>query len=634
MNSKRAISIIILIVTVTSLFGGCVKNKTQTGEGLPFYINEIALTTDKVVDMPSWTGKKLNLVFWHGQGTNAPNIGQTDTDTVIRDELTRISGISWDEENSFDNNGESCDAKISKIIATDTWPDFAYNIEPSLIDRLVKADKVWDLTEIIPRCMPNYMKIVNYNERSKKQFENKKTNGHNYFFNIPTTYAVASTLDENYTPEKYSKVIIPEESRAWIWVRDDILKKLYPSAKTQSEIKEKYVSEGKFTKEDLTDVTIGSMEEFKTFLEKINDLNLNENGRKIYPLYTHNGTDNWDILSFLGPSLNGTVGFTYVNYFAYFDRTAGEMVRTVDQPWFKATMKYFVDLIQKDICSKEAIVDNKTAFEQKKNNGEYAILYGNVVPPTDEILKAGGKNYSYRKVLIDIPLDDKRFIKNNTAEKYVGDDRFIVFKTKTVASEQDVEQILRYIDFLYTPIGSKSYYWGPETSGLYSEKDGSLVYNDKELEQDMVFGGSGKKAIYYGITSFPRIGASSGTLYAPKNVYNTSTIRDPSQYTSAWRYSSVEPAPSYPDLKIDTNIWNWTDEIEGLKKFWNSRKSSEDAFTVVFTSNNDEEFEKYYAELQNTVIRNGLDDETMKEWNKRFKEENSEFWNEFINWRP
>ena len=55
--------------------------------------------------------------------------------------------------------------------------------------------------------------------------------------------------------------------------------------------------------EELMDIPIKSSEEFIEFMYKIRDLNLTENGRKVYAFgYAGDGTDNWEALVYLGIS--------------------------------------------------------------------------------------------------------------------------------------------------------------------------------------------------------------------------------------------------------------------------------------------------------------------------------------------
>lgn len=636
MKKKQIISVLMAGVLSACILSACKDGKTSTDvkSSLPSKINEEAAAVSDTADMPDWKGDKKKLVYWYCQGTTAATIGKSTKDKTIQNELERISGITWDEEASFDNNGNNGDTRIAKIVATNTWPDVACNLDLNLVKRFTESDKIWDLTEYIPKYMPNFMKIVNYNENSKKAYENTAIDGKHYYFPKPTDYATARVLDKDYSPEKYAAITEPEDSRGWVWVRDDILKKLYPEAKTLEEIEDIYMKNGSFTKEDMTDVVIHSKDEFKKLLQDIDALNIKENGRKVYPFYTHDGSDNWGILTIFN-FMCGTGPSSNVNYFAYFDRELNKIVRTADQKWFKDEVRFLVSLVNEGLASGEALLDNRASFEQKKNNGEYAVLMPHNAPPTKEALKAAGKTYNYRKVLVDIPMDYSKFIKKNSSEVYYNF-RYTLFKTDNIKTEKDVEQVLRYLDSFLTESVTKTVFWGPENSGLYTETNGIKKYNDELLESDLVNKGLNSKDSDYGINAFPSLldFAYNGFNNSPKVVYSQSGERNPADYLNVWNYSFVEPVPAYPELKTDWAVWNWTTTIDEIKKYWDARQLSEDAFKVLFTTKNDGEFEKYYADLISVLDRNGLSEKTMEDWNNKFKEENKEYWDGFINWKP
>lgn len=634
MKGKKIISATLLVSILAAMLASCGKEKNDGGSGLSSKINVEGNNVRVIDEMKDWEGKKMNLVYWFCNGSSS-SIGKKASDTTVNDELTRISGISWDTKNSFDNNGETGDSKISKIIATDNWPDIAFNLQDNILLRLAENDKIWDLTEYIPKYMDNYMKIVNSDDYTKKMYDNLAVNGKMWTW-MQSAGGAAPYLTDDYDEKDYQNLIAPEETRSWIWVRDDIIKQLYPEAKTQKEIKKIYMEKGEYSKEDLTDVTVDGYEGLRDLLEKIDALGIKENGRKVWPFYTHDGGDNWNLLT----QFNGIEGAPngMVNYFSYYDAKTKKMVRTIDQDWFKKQMKFYNQLIIDGLASKEALIDNKATFDQKKNNGEYAVIYGNDIPPTDEALKAAGKNFSYRKVLVNVPIDHDRFVKPNTSNLVYDGVEWAIFKTNNIKTEEDLEQVLRYIDFFYSEAGQKFAYWGPEKAGLYTtEEDGTLKYTDEELEQNRVYDVGTDAMVKYGFSSWPPVVQNFGPFaskYNPKVQYAKRGERTEDQYTSAWRYSSVEPAQNYPDLKLNFSLWQWTSYVDELKRFWDARQDTEDAIKIIFTSQNDEEFEKFYQEMVNTFDKNGLTDETMKEFNKAFEEVNADYIDGLKSWKP
>lgn len=634
MRRKKIISAILLASLCASTLSGCGGGKKTGGEGLSSKINIEGNNVDVIDDMADWTGKEMNLVYWFCNG-ESPSIGKKASDTTVMDELTRISGISWDTKNSFDNNGDTGDTKISKIIATGDWPDIAYNLQSNIEDKLAENDKIWDLTEYIPKYMDNYMKIVNANEKTKKAYENLKKNGKMWSFTVASSGA-APYMNPEYNEKDYQTLTTPEESRSWVWVRDDIVKMLYPEAKTQAEIKQMYMEKGEFTEEDMTDVTIKGYEGLRELLEKINDLGLTENGRKVWPFFTHNGGDNWNLLT----QFNGINGAPngMADYFVRWDAQEKKLVRTIDDDYFKKQMKFYYELVRDGLASKEALIDNKSAFDQKKNNGEYAVIYGNEAPPTDEALKAAGKTYSYRKVLLDVDPDYTKFLKINNWTKIFDGVRWTVFKDGNIKTEEDLEQLLRYIDFFYSEAGQKFSYWGPEKAGLYTiEEDGTYKYTDEELEQNRVYDNGSDALVKYGFSAWPPIASNFAVYtskYNPKVQYAKRGERTEEQYSVAWRYSAVEPAPSFPDAKTNFSLWNWTSYVPELKTFWDARSGLEDTIKIVFSATNDEEFEKFFVDMVAEYEQNGLTEEVMDKLNEQFKIVNADYLDDIINWTP
>ena len=631
---KKFMSILLVLVMGLSMVS-CGK-KNEDGSGVVTKINELGNEYKTIDEMPDWEGDKLEVTVWYGYGSNEAYIGKQAIDDKFRDELERVTGVRISEKNSFDNGGSTGDSKLAKMVATKSYPQVGVGIEASIAEKLDDADKLYDLTELIPKYMPNYMKIVNSSEEIKRQYERRKINGKMISYSAFSKNAYRF-YDKDYTPEKYANLIQPKDSRAWIWVRDDILKKIYPNAKTQAEIKEIYLKNGVYTKEDLTDVRITSKEEFREFLEKINGLGLTENGRKVWPLYTHAGADNWDLMTMFAIPLAGKgIADSFVNCFSYYDGKQDKILKTAEQEWFKEMMKYFNQMIIDGLASKEALIDSAANFDQKKLNGEYAVLYGNTVVPTDEQLKAAGKTYSYRRVMLDIPCDYNEYVRIDTAKNVFGG--YAIYLFKDTMSETQVEHFLRFLDFFYSDAGMKFANWGPKKAGLYEEdENGNMKYTDEKFKAAMVYDGDKQIFIDYGLYSFPRIdsfmGADGINKYNPKLIYGEyAEERVASNYKKMWNYAYFEPLPDFPALDFQWHIWNFPKYSEGIKKFWNARQATEDAMKTVFTATNDAEFEKYYQNMLSVMETNGFDDATLEDMTNIVKEENKDLYDELKNW--
>ncbi len=635
---KKIVSIMLVLAMGLSIASCGTKEGGSSSSNLETKANEIANDYKTIDQMPDFVGDKLDVTVWYGYGSNEVYIGKKATDDKFRDEIERVTGVRINEKDSFDNGGSTGDAKLAKMVATKSYPQVGVGIEASIAEKLNDAGKLYDLEELVPKYMPNYMKIINSSEEMKNQFERKKVNGRRLFI-MGLNENAFKFYDKDYTPEKYASIIQPLDSRSWIWVRDDILKQIYPNAKTMAEIKDIYINNGSYQKDDLRDVVITSKEDFRAFLEKINALGITENGRKVWPLYTHAGSDNWDLMTVFTSPLagKGIAKGSFVNNFCYYDGNQDKIVRTVDQEWFKDMMKYFNQMIIDGLASKEALIDSAANFDQKKLNGEYAVLYGNTVVPTDEQLKGAGKSYSYRPVMLDIPCDYNEFVRVDTEKNIFGG--YGIYLFKDTMNETQVEQFLRFLDFFYSDAGMKFALWGSEKAGLYEEdENGNMRYTDEKFKQARVNDGDKQVYVDYGLYSFPRIdvfmGNSNGlNNYNPKLIYkNYETERVASDYKKMWNYAYFEPLPEFPELDFNWIIWNFPKYSESIKKFWNARQSTEDAMKTVFTATNDAEFEKYYQSMVSVMETNGFDAAALEEMNKILEEQNGDFYNDLKKW--
>ena len=152
----------------------------------------------------------------------------------------------------------------------------------------------------------------------------------------------------------------------------------------------------------------------------------------------------------------------------------------------------------------------------------------------------------------------------------------------------------------------------------------------------MVENGSRKALEDYGFASWPSLEnfATKANIYDPRLIYAQMEERKASLYTLAWNSGVIEAKPQAPIAKIGWNIWNWTQYVEGLQRFWDARQASETAIQMIFTARDDVEFELLYQDMIDIVERNGLTDETMEEWNIKFNEMNKDYIYELKNWNP
>ena len=288
------------------------------------------------------------------------------------------------------------------------------------------------------------------------------------------------------------------------------------------------------------------------------------------------------------------------------------------QPFFKDVLKDFTKLVQDDIASPDSLVDNRAAFEEKVNSGQYAVLYGQALP-NQEVLNAAGKSFKYRKVYLNIKPNKDKYLFNKAPTSSGG--RYAILKSKI--KEEDLPQVLRFFDFLVSDAGQKLAYWGPRSAGLFTEENGVRRFTDSKLEAESVYNEPNEMRTYYNLEAkaWP-IYPSTQSLYQPKLVYDIKPQKSvANKYFSMGTIEIPETVASKSG-----NIWEFDGYgVKNVSKFWAARQSFENALTKIFIATNDQEFEALYKEMIATAERNGLTDDTLKEINDAFMTLNAEY---------
>lgn len=574
-------------------------------------------------EIPSWEGDKLSLIKWEQASNTSSTTSKSKivTDDPISKELERVTGISYSVDESFDNAGNSYDAVVAKLIAAGDFPHMVENLpDPS---SLIKSDYLWNLEPYLEKYAPTLYNLLG--PSSKTLYGNlwnyqKDTYGGIYEISIPDwkdTGAQGLTalkdIDNSIdmTAEQIRAIADTDISAyPYFYMRDDILKQLYPEAHTVKELKEIFAKNGKFTEEEIIDVPINSSQEFLDLLYKIKDLNLKDGNAEVYPMFTHVGADNWPILVQMG----GMFGYATAtpgenpNYFSYWDMQEGKILPTFKQPWFKDILKMYNKLVRDGVASPEALVDTKQLFDEKLNNGRYIIAYGQYYP-SDANLNG---DYSYRKVFCNYTsADESKYL--FAQYDYTQFMRYSFFKDSV--SEEQLIQILQMFEFMASDAGQKLMFWGPKSEGWYTEnEDGTLSYNDEQVKKEMLFeaeeGTETIESMGLAVTWPSKIKMGT-TKYVPKAMY----CDEMKTWETEFNASRIKKQNLVPSNVPNVYNRKVLESIPDMKRFWDARNGFEDSLLKVFAANDDQEFEKLYDTMVKYAEENGLNDETFKEFN-------------------
>lgn len=616
---------------IVSGLGGCSSKKASTvdengevGKSIAVLQNALEKAED-TSDLPTWQGKQLNLSIWHAHGTGGETRRISEKD-VVTPEIKRVTGISFDSEKSFDNGGDVIDSKLGKVVVTRDFPDIIYIPDTTKFVEMANAGLFWDLSELLPKYCPNVLK-KNLNTSVYPDIMNdiNVTGGQQdkvYGLPVLGSKSVAKALNPGFD---FSELEDPASEYPFIWVRDDILRMIYPNAKTQKQIEELYMKNGSFSKEELLDVPINSKEDFFAFLYKINALNIKEGSKKVETFYTHNGGDNWPLLAQFGGLFGWHVDFTRsdCNYYAYFDKLSQRVEMMYRQPFFKEALKSYNKLVRDGVASKEALIDTAPRFKEKLSNGLYATAYSiSENDPAFIALNAANKPYAYRKVYLKIKQDTNRFVftENINPSSRAGS-CIAIFKDRV--KKEDLPQILNFVNYKLSDQGQKLQVWGPKSAGLFKEDEqGRRIYTDPLLEADVVYNAKNDRILYYNLASSPAWPGyfnedMNRMIYKPTKS-NYPVKRQSSETNKMFNYGRIE---SFLIQKnCNPNYASLQGMVPEFDKFWSARQAFEASLKKVFAASDDAEFEKLYQEMISVSESNGMTQETINKIDQYYKQ--------------
>jgi hypothetical protein len=594
-----------------------------------------------VSDLPDWTGKQLTLRVWNGHGTGDAKRYAASND-VVSPEIKRLFGLTFDGENSFDNGGQDLASKLAILAATNDFPEVGYNV---INDDLIAGDKLYDLTDLIPQHMPNYYAFMQ-KTGIRSLTEGYQNSGKQYgiYMNVGNDADSIRTIYPEVDVKRYSNIATPTDAMGnltYISVRDDILKLMYPNAKTQNEIEALYVQKGEFTREEVYDVPIKSRQDvidfFYNMKKVIDENNITEGGKPVYPLGVLQGGDNWALLAWLRNMMDGKLDF---DYFTFFNLKTQHIELGYLQDFFKDDVLTFNKMMRDGVASESSLIENNEIYMNKLNNGEYAVGYAYYQPDLAQ-QAAAGKPWRFRKVYFDIPQDTSLTLPQRNEIK--GWDQFSIFKDKV--AEADLPQILAYLDFMYTDLAQKLVVWGPRSAGLWEEVNGVRKFTVKELEDCMVYNVENDANIKYNLahtrTDFTRpmsyptlyVGFQGGGLNAPRYVYDLNQQeRSPGGANQAFNTGVFETQKLSKNVIVNSaHIWSFTNSVDDMKRFWDVRGTGfEPLLSKCLAAQSDGEFEKAYQDMIDFADQNGLNANSVTAAEKYLQENFPEDWNTYL----
>lgn len=249
----------------------------------------------------------------------------------------------------------------------------------------------------------------------------------------------------------------------YFYIRDDVLKKVFPNAKTESELVEMYKQQGgNLSHDDLFgDIPIDSMDDLLKFYQQVQSLNLTVNNKPVYAqLQSSSQNINSTLWSMF--SING-----YLWWQLGERQPKGEnLTYTPITPEWKEYYRWWNTIYTNKLIDPETFIQKDDQMNSKAISGQYYIInQWGPVADARRYAKDNNLNYGYRIV--------PYFRNMSLINKYADirprpvnmDGQFGAFAITTEVSDKDFPQIMNWFDWNMSKEAAELRTWGlPEWS--------------------------------------------------------------------------------------------------------------------------------------------------------------------------
>jgi len=318
-----------------------------------------------------------------------------------------------------------------------------------------------------------------------------------YLTHIPGFPNLAAT---NLRNEPEVKIHNSYEGYAW-WVRDDILKQVFPDVLTEAELKDLYISQGGTLTFDQARIPIENFDELTEFLRAVKDLNITVDGQPIVPAQIQLN-DNITSLMWSAFSLMDLFWHTLA------DRTYNFADRTYH--YFAATQTWKDYISFMNGAFNEGLVHPETfiMMDDQRNamiaNGQFAMWQmWHGVDAARESGIARGEDYGFRLMHLFLPDDLVNPYQDASMRVVDLSGRGQGYGISYNAPEEWVPQILNWIDWNQSLEAAELRAWGLPEMSTGTGRDRRFTEEYKDLELWWLTGQSGpeyRDGIYYGIS--------------------------------------------------------------------------------------------------------------------------------------
>ena len=439
---------------------------------------------------------------------------QYGTEPIVEDILTPIwrkkTGILLDVvQRPADISPEQF---IQMNLVADTLPDILirFGASSDTEELLVQNDKIYEVTLDMLNSMTRSREYLEKLQTPWSMlYENQKTLRDGKLWYVPSGYyhwgeSTAYEASPNFDPGSVYGYAI----NYGLWLRDDVLKEIFPDAMTEAELQKAwYESGGTLTWEDIDDIPIRNLDDLYAYGEEIAKRGIkHENGEPIIPFQMTRDPNIYAIWWSGGAGILGFGDWSWVGYNSVM-RKGPNLYDMVEIPEFKQYVSFFNKGYNYGYIDPEAFIQKKDQLDAKILDGRYAVVDGFInMADARGFAREQGRDYGFRYIFAFMPnqLPETLETKYMDGRKYVSYDKARMGYTEVTITknieEEDMPQILNWIDWNMSEEAESLRVWGLPEFYTGDGLDRRFKPEYKDLEQWALFGSrEGKDGWHYGM---------------------------------------------------------------------------------------------------------------------------------------
>jgi len=615
------------------------NDPTNAPEGPKMYWDMIDEVTESA-ELPDWEGKPLEINIWLCGGTQVTP-GTDPNGTAVWEEVKRITGVSLNWNEVFNNGGNNITAKMPQVIASGDLPTIMSGYDTlGEMQELFANDYLLDLTPYLENGMLEHFKeVMAWGDLDAEIWSQVRVDGK--YFALPGGTAEAFFIQKGltnagYDPEAMAKTLVnvstfnADSYTQNFFIRDDILKAIRPDAKTWKEIEAIWAANGDFTEADIYDMGFTGMDAFMDFLREVKAVVGDFKGIDGSTCEVTNGPasddDNWSWMNYWPHLTDGRTNSDPFLYAVKDPASAEEIYAyTFEDGYMKDFAAKLNTLVREDIIAQNSLVDNTQTLNEKRLNAHYAVIHSWLSDAIIDELNAASDEWDYRPIIINGEFGALNTIYTCPMQTMtVG----AIFKDAIPADQ--IEQLIRAIDFLSSEVGANLMYFGPKDLGLYKIREDGLWEFTDEYMIDVCFNGGDntKMKEEYGLMCQSGVqGWGIGNVGVRQFIQHPTGRREVIKETAPEKSyqnftagylakNNLIKGQSVGLFKNDT-LYAGGQAIEGFASFWAQRPGYEAQMKKAIAAASPEEFEEEWEALALLCIEAGLTPEALVEYNTK-----------------